>query len=239
MSYDKQAAVYDDIYRAVKNYEDEARRVQDLLEYYAGIEVRTLLDVACGTGLHLQYLAAFYDVTGIDLSPAQLAQARLRLPSTTLLEDDMRSFELPDQVDAITCLFSSIGHLKTVEELETTIANFSRHLVPGGVVLIEPWIMPEAYRPGNVGRNEVTTSERKITRVSRTTRDGSRIDLELEHWIESPEGDDHFIERHSIMMFSQVDFARAFEHAGLAFFLHPEGINTNGRGIFIATKVIA
>ncbi len=74
----------------------------------------TVLDIACGTGAWLQSLAAHSPglrLVGLDLSPAQLAQARRRLPDATLIEADA---DLPpfvaDAFDVI-CSLNVLHHL--------------------------------------------------------------------------------------------------------------------------------
>src|SRR5919112_1807986 len=59
-----------------------------------GVSGRRLLDVACGTGKSfLPLLERGYEVTGCDISPEMLAEARAKAPGVVLEEADMR--ELP------------------------------------------------------------------------------------------------------------------------------------------------
>ena len=74
---------------------------------------RALLDVACGTGKHLERLAQDHSVEGMDLDAALLELALRRLPGVPLHQADMTSFELGRRFDAVVCLFSSIGYVKT------------------------------------------------------------------------------------------------------------------------------
>src|SRR5688572_25745977 len=107
--FSKSARFYDAIY-SFKDYAAEAIEVQDLIQS-RNPEARTLLDVACGTGLHLQHLAGTFDVAGLDLDPELLRIAGERVPDVPLHEADMRTFDLGERFDAITCLFSSIGYV--------------------------------------------------------------------------------------------------------------------------------
>jgi ubiquinone/menaquinone biosynthesis C-methylase UbiE len=84
-----------------------------------------LLDVACGTGGHLVHLKQWFDVAACDLNAEMLLIARERLPGLPLWQSDMRTVSLSDssrrsvpweQVDAVTCLFSSIGYLPDTDE---------------------------------------------------------------------------------------------------------------------------
>ncbi|MFC1853806.1 hypothetical protein ACFL27_26785 [candidate division CSSED10-310 bacterium] len=42
--------------------------------------------------------------------------------------------------DVITCLFSSIGYVKTLSKLNQTVACMDHHLLPGGHLIFEPWL---------------------------------------------------------------------------------------------------
>ena len=134
--FDKSARLYDAIY-SFKDYAAEAARVHELIQQRAP-GATTLLDVACGTGKHLEHLRAHYDAEGLDLNADLLAIARERNPETKLHEVDMVDFDLDEQFDAVTCLFSSIGYVQTVERLDQAIATMARHLSARGVLVVEP-----------------------------------------------------------------------------------------------------
>ena len=92
----------------------------------------SLLDVACGTGKHLELFRSWYEVAGIDLNADLVAIARERLPDVRLEVADMTAFDLGRRFDVVTCLFSSIGYVGTVERLDQAIATMAAHLEPGG-----------------------------------------------------------------------------------------------------------
>ena len=247
MSYEKSAPYYDAIYTAMKDYRAEAERVRELIEANAAIPVQRLLDVACGTGLHLQYFANYYGVAGIDLDASQLSEARRRLPDVELIQADMRYYSLGKppynqhhpligHYDAITCLFSAIGHLPTVDDLNLAIGNFARHLLPGGVMIIEPWLLPHMWREGYFSMNAVDLPDVKICRMNHSSRNGNVITLDFNFLVAHADHVKHFSEQHEVMMFSETEFHIAFALAGLESIYDPAGISTNGRGVFIATK---
>ena len=112
-------------------------------------EASSLLDVACGTGEHLRLVRpAFAHVEGVDVEPDMLAVARAKLPDVVFTEADMRTFDLGRTFDAVTCLFSSVGYMADVGELRAAVARMAAHLAPGGVLVIDGWIRPDAWRPG-------------------------------------------------------------------------------------------
>src|SRR5919198_4612710 len=142
--FSRSARIYDAVY-SWKDYPREAELVHELVQARKpGAE--TLLDVACGTGAHLAELRRRYRCEGLDRNADLLAVARERLPDLPLHEGDMRDFDLGRRFDAVTCLFSSIGYLMTVEALEAAVATMAGHLEPGGGLLVEPWLSPRAVK---------------------------------------------------------------------------------------------
>jgi SAM-dependent methyltransferase len=147
---------------------------------------RTLLDVACGTGKHLERLKTWYDVEGVDLEGQLLAVAAARLPGVRLHEADMRGFDLGRRFDAITCLFSAIGYARTTESLTSTVASMARHLERPGVLIIEPWFTPEAWTVQRPVLLSVDQPELKIARMNVNSRDGNLAIVDF-HFLVAPQ----------------------------------------------------
>ena len=105
----------------------------------------TLLDVACGTGMHLQYLKEAFSAEGLDLVPGFVSIARKRNPEVEVHVGDMRRFHLSEKFDAITCLFSAIGYMQTKGNLDRAVANMASHLAKSGILIVEPWFVPAEW----------------------------------------------------------------------------------------------
>ena len=239
MSYEQTASVYDAIYTQMKDYPAETARVLELWGQYAASASRTsILDVACGTGLHLATLKefGFADLVGVDLSEAQLAVARTRLDGSVQLEvADMTDFWLGRQFDLVTCLFSAIGHVSSLRKLRRAITAMAAHLNLGGVLMIEPWLFPENFTPNHVGINVVDTPGLKVLRMSTSVRRGNLIHLELQHIVGRPgESMEVFSETHRLMMFTHEEFETVFRELGLA--VHYDENGLMGRGLYVAIK---
>jgi SAM-dependent methyltransferase len=232
VSYDRASPYYDVIYEAMKDYAAEAERLRDLLDHQAGRPVHDLLDVGCGTGLHAQYLKVHYHVEGADLSPSQLAVARRRCPELVFHEADMTSFDLGRDYDAVTCLFSAIGHVITEKKLHAAVRAMAAHVRPGGLVVIEPFIDPSDYRPGHLSVEQGEDGDTRVVRVAYSERAGNVLKLTMHHYI-SAAGRVSSLEplRFDIAMFTADQFRDAMESAGLEVFHDPEGLM--GRGLYI------
>ena len=134
--YRRFAHLYDRIYDW-KDYAAEAERVRTALLGAGVREGGRVVEAACGTGSYLVHLNDWYEVSGFDLNPAVLEVARKKIPKVHLFEADMADFELTRPVDAIVCLFSSIGYVPLGEPLRAVAESFYRNVLPGGVVLQE------------------------------------------------------------------------------------------------------
>lgn len=195
---------------------------------------RTLLDVACGTGKHLEQLRDRHLVEGLDLDDGLLAVARRRLPNVPLHAGDMREFDLGRRFDAVTCLFSAIGHLAATSELDAAIATMGRHLEPGGVLVVEPWLTPEEWIPGRPALLTVDEPDLKIARISMTGTRGTTSLLDFHYLVATPHGLESVTEHLELALFSRDEMTAAFERAGLDVFYDEQGLT--GRGLYVGVR---
>lgn len=231
--FSKSQHLYDLIYQSFKDYAEEAAQVDNIIRS-RNPDAKTLLDVACGTGLHLEHLAARYECEGLDLDPGQLEAANKRVPEVPLHEGDMSDFDLGHTFDAVICLFSSIGYVKNEVELDRAVGAMARHLEPRGVLIIEPWFFPQAFIQGHVG---VVTAEGdgvQVVRMNTSKIVGDRSIMEFNYLVGTADGVEHFTETHDTGLFPRSSYERALEGAGLSHEFDEEGLF--GRGLFIALK---
>lgn len=243
--YSRSAAVYDAIYEEMKSYHNEASRVLSLVEELTGRKAKelSLLDVACGTGLHLQHwIHWFGHVEGCDLSEEQLDIARRRLAETNkdywLRPADMLQLDFYAQrFDAVTCLFSAIGHMTSIEKMRQAVAQMARVLKPGGVLIVEPWIQPGDYLDDTVHSQFVNRENLKIARICHSGSMAGRVSvLTMHHLVGTPQGVEHFVETHHLGLYTHEQYVQAAIDAGLTASFNPEGLSNNGRGIIIGVK---
>ena len=229
------AHLYDTIYLSRgKNYAAEAESIHQLIQHNLRSAGNRLLDVACGTGLHTQYLREYYQVEGLDLDARMLEAAKQKCPELIFHLGDMRHFELGRQYDVITCLFSSIGYVGTLEGLNQAVANFDRHLKPGGLMFIEPWFTPDTWHPGDIHATFVDEPRLKISRMNTSEREGNLSYFVFHYLVGTPEGIQYFTERHELGLFTVEQYVSAFLSCGLD--VEHDPLWLNGRGLYMASK---
>jgi len=233
--HNKLAKYYDRVY-SFKDYLDEAVRLQNLIIKYLESGGNSLLDVACGTGLHLKHLKDDFSCTGVDVSKSMLKIARKNAKGVTFKEADMKTLRLGKQFDVIVCLLSSIGYVKTAVSLEKTIRNFSKHLKKGGLVLIEPSHAKSVYVSGEPRITTYDGKDAKIARVNVTKNRQATAVLSM-HILIAERGKDakYFVDRHELGLFGINNTLRIMKTAGLKAKYLKNGLMP-GRELFVGIK---
>lgn len=117
------------------------------LALYRGFAERAggpILELGCGTGRVLLALAeAGFDVVGLDVSAAMLAIARAKAQAlgvsdrAHLVQGDMRQFELECRFGLIYSAINSFMHLETQADQLAALRCCRRHLLAGGLLVLD------------------------------------------------------------------------------------------------------
>jgi len=223
--FTRSARFYDLVY-SWKDYPAEVAKLRERV----GREGGSLLDVACGTGKHLELLTAHYRCEGVDLDPEMVRIARSR--GLTAHQGDMVRLDLGRSFDVVTCLFSSIGY---VADLQAAVDSMARHLSPGGVLVVEPWLTPEATVDGHLSLLCAEDEAVKIARMSRLEKRGAQALLTFHYLVGERDGVDHFTELHETWLRTPQENRAAFEAAGLETSYDEQGLM--GRGLWTAARL--
>jgi SAM-dependent methyltransferase len=230
--FNASAEFYDLIYSTFKDYATETSRIAGLLRTLSP-QCRTVLDVACGTGEHARLLAADdFAVDGLDLEPAFVRIAREKHPAGRFFEADMADFHVSHRYDAVLCLFSSIGYLRTLDRITDALTCFKQHLAPGGRIIVEPWFPPGGLDPDRVARNTAEANGVRVTRVSRVEIEGRLSRLYFDYEIADRTGIRRAHEIHELGLFTTAEMLKAFDDAGLVANHDQKGLTD--RGLFVA-----
>ena len=229
------AALYDLIYRE-KDYGAEAEYVATAIHSRAPAAA-TLLDVACGSGEHARQLSENHGfrVDGVDLEPAFVALSQRKVPSGRFTIADMTDFDLGVTYNAVVCLFSSIGYMRTVANLRHAITAMARHLAPSGVLVVEPWFEPGALEDGHVTSVTCERPEGPVCRMTHTEIDGRISRLRFEYLIGTAAGLQRQSELHELGLFTREEMVEAFRLAGLST-VEIDATGPTGRGLYVARR---
>lgn len=219
-----------------KDYRAECRRLESLARRYGRSGGGSWLDVACGTGRHLELLRHEHPTVGIDISPEMLEVARRRLRGIRLVHADMRDFELGKTFDVVSCLYSAIGHLRSERELQATFANFARHLKPGGVAIVEPWIDPSDFKRGYIHVLSYKAGDVTVARMGYSFSRGAHSFIRYHYLIGvAGRGVQHLEETDVGLLVPHKHLRKLMAQAGLRARVVRPGL-TPGRGLLIGQK---
>lgn len=121
------------------NYVPEAFSEQ-LLEWLRRnkIEVRTCMDLACGTGVLCEILhEKGIRVSGMDYSEGMIAIARERNPEISYEVADMVQFRPEQSFDLVTCTGDAINHIMELTDVKQIFANVYDYLNDGGYFIFD------------------------------------------------------------------------------------------------------
>jgi dTDP-3-amino-3,6-dideoxy-alpha-D-glucopyranose N,N-dimethyltransferase len=165
----------------------------------------------------------------------------------------MRTFDLGRRFDVVTCLFSAIGYMLTLDDLHAAIDRMAAHVSPGGLLVVEPWFHPDAWIDGLVMAESATTGDLAIARLSHSRREGhvSHFDFywtvgrgptldatrDLGEFV--PADGEHdaveqWIEPHRLALWSDAQYRDAFAAAGLDVEHDADGLI--GRGLYLGHR---
>lgn len=115
--------------------------LKNLVSTVSALDVRSVLDVGCGSGENLAALAAFgrYELMGLDVSQEALSLARRRVPSARLSRLDIERDALPEQFDLVMSiqvaehLLDDVGGFRNIASMARAyvfISTMQGHMRP-------------------------------------------------------------------------------------------------------------
>jgi SAM-dependent methyltransferase len=184
-----------------------------------------VLDLGCGTGRHLELLAAAgYDVVGVDQSAAAARCARSRLAAfrsrAAVVEADLFELSMDRTFDAVIMMFSLVGYQVTNQQVRSTMDSLRRQVRPGGLVLFD--VMDAASvlggpRPASGVRTTVDGAKQTLIAHSTVVdMPGQVVELSVRTWeFEGAKVIDRAEEKHVVRYFQPRELTLLLQVAGL------------------------
>jgi len=161
------------IISSYEEYEEGARQFVEAIGAHAKIEVKSILDMGSGGGHNDIHLKKHYKVTGLDLSPKMIENARKLNPDVEYIEGDMRTARLDKKFDTVL-LADAVMYMSTEEDLLAAFKTAFHHLNPGGVLCTYAEIMPESFKENRTEISHRGSGDVEIVYMENQRRTGSR-----------------------------------------------------------------
>jgi ubiquinone/menaquinone biosynthesis C-methylase UbiE len=141
-----------------------------------GPEDGRLLEVGCGLGHMLDWLASDYKVFGVDINDWALEQADVRLPDGEFLNVDAHDLSIfPDEYFSVVAAKHVVEHLVDPDK---AIKEMSRVLKPGGLLLFST---PNLDSPMRERKGEKWVGYQDSTHISLRKPDEWLAEFEANH----------------------------------------------------------
>lgn len=212
-AYGSFAWAYDEAL-GVRYFQSMSSLVDEILDEI-GLRGGLHLDVACGSGLAVQWLRekGFASV-GVDASLPMLAVGRAR--SSRLVAGDMRALPFRGDFALVTSFYDSLNHLLTARDLKATFDAVSARLAPGGVFVFDvnhPSVYPRVW--GASEAYESSADDHHLQIRTRWSSLFSRGVARVSGWARTGGGIVTIRERRRQRAWTETKIRRALQQAGL------------------------
>ncbi len=127
-----------------------------------------ILELGCGGGHLLHYIAPEFDATAVDLSPEMLQLSRKLNPGVRHYEGDMRTARLGKKFDAVL-IHDAIDYMTTENDLLAAFATAREHLRPGGLLIAAPDHYKETFAETSVAHETNSDGQTELTWIEYST----------------------------------------------------------------------
>ena len=132
-----------------------------------GLQPRSALDLACGTGVLCRILqAAGIRSRGMDLSEGMIAIARAESPEIPYDVADMVTYRPEMHFELVTCTGDALNHIPDLRDVGKIFENVHSYLAPGGLFVFDLLDEREisTAEPFDLEFDETITARFQITR---------------------------------------------------------------------------
>jgi len=218
------ASTYD-LLNEGKPYQDEVDFVLKLYKSHNPVEElpKSVLDLGCGSGIHLNLFPSDTKKTGVDISESMLDMAKKRgTPNATYLRTKIGDFQTESKFDLVYSLFHVMSYQTTEMDLDRSLAMIRNSLSDNGLAVFDFWHRVAWDQAPPVTRMTVKKNSLvEVKRVSRPTVDrvSGLVTIEMEIFVHQTKMDDHtyehFSEHHEMRAYTLQELVYAARLQGL------------------------
>ena len=227
-----------DLLNEGKLYKDETDFVQALHARYCGSaeNIRSVFDLGCGSGLHINNFGEDVRKTGVDLSESMLHVAKSRnIPKSEFIYSSIGDFFSSAKFDLIISLFHVMSYQVEATDLTNSLRTMQRNLEVGGLAVFDFW--HRAAWDLDPPVTKMTTrvgSDLTVRRISSPKVDyvSGRVKIDMDIFLQKSGSKDddtyiHLSEHHEM---------RAYTLQELIFASKLAGLNVVGSGPWMTTE---
>lgn len=115
--------------------------------------------------------------------------------------------------------------------MRQAVANMARHLNPGGVLIIEPWLKPEDYKEGYLSSLYLDEPDLKVARMNVSVIEDGLSILDFHYLIGTPGDIEYLTERHELGLLTHEQYMQAITDNNME--ASYDSIGLMGRGLYI------
>lgn len=193
-----------------RDYKEAERFIDNLLKSLKPQKGSKILDIGCGRGRHSVYLhKKGFEVTGIDLSPGNIAYAK-QFEDVTLsfFVHDMRKQFRTEYFDLAVNLFTSFGYFENDIDNEHTVSCAAKAIKESGLFLID--FMNSKKVIDTLVKEEIKEVDKITFRINRKVESGFIIKT-----IEFNDKGQSYSFEEKVKVLYPKDFERYFRASGL------------------------
>jgi len=211
-----------DLLHPAKDYAAEVGQLRGLFDREGPVE--SVVDLGCGTGRHLDLLAAEgFRVLGVDRSESMVDQATKRLARhgdrAEVTRADVIRFASPRRFDAAIMMFSLLGYQMSNVDTLAALSAARRQLRPGGLLAFDlldaAGVIGSAPPPDGLAVLDDGPDRLLCAHSTAVNLDDQVLDLRLRMWLLREDlVVDRADELHRIRLFGEVELALLLRASG-------------------------
>lgn len=221
------------------DYEEEATWYAKIMREHVQRDLKTMLELGCGSGANASYMKAWFELVLVDLSEAMLREAKKLNPELPQHQGDMRTFRIDQRFDAVF-VHDAASYLLTEADLRAAAETAAVHLESGGVALFCPDDTAENFKPGIESGGNDGADGRAVRYLDWSTAGpGHTVITDYAYMLRDRDGVRVEHDRHVTGRLPEATWLAALRDAGLSpktiELVHPD-IEPGRHHVFVAVK---